>query len=115
MSKQQLKSAWNGMCTKLHDKLRGDVVKKVDAYKDLRGDLPPLLTLAAFKNSIQGGNDGLLGECVHWNLTRDNHIKTHPRAFGSAFYPSSSYSRCTLAESAAVCLPLLNSVVLRLT
>ncbi|CAN0201634.1 unnamed protein product [Scytosiphon promiscuus] len=62
MSKQQLKSAWNGMCTKLHDKLRGDVVKKVDAYKDLRGDLPPLLTLAAFKNSIQGKLDLLLNE-----------------------------------------------------
>lgn len=56
MSTRQVKSAWDSMCTKLYNKLKGDVVKKVDAYKDLRDDLPPFLPLAAFKNSVQGGN-----------------------------------------------------------
>ncbi|CAN0253612.1 unnamed protein product [Ectocarpus sp. 12 AP-2014] len=57
MRRGQVKSAWNGMCMKLHKKLQGDVVKKVDAYKDLSGDLPRKLpTLAAFKSSIRGAD-----------------------------------------------------------
>lgn len=62
MRKGQVKTAWNGMCTKLHNNLKGDVAKKVDAYKELCGDLPRKLpTLAAFKSSVQGAGYGTIG------------------------------------------------------
>lgn len=94
MSRRQVESVWDGMCTKLHNKLVGDVVTKVDAYEGLRDDLPPLLTLAAFKNSVQGGDSYVCSDMarrVVWGLqlcTLEScmgQTEQHPRAFRFSF------------------------------